>query len=321
MLESVRSMAPEGRQAEIDLAEIKALLTYDSIGWELGRAEVQANTPVERPPAIKALERLLESLDAQPAADSTVKSDILMTIANTQLEYAQRYVLLASKFAENAPAYGAGAWAQLSAAAGHLNAAAKLPRTAATPAEFLPNCYIELLKSTLMRARLATIHEPALRNAQALFDNCAAYGAKAAEALKWNYPRLPSSKTGMTPLFSDSLSVPSPAGWDMEMLARDLALNLLRVCFFAKTETILTETGTAAMYEMAAKSLVDSLKSIREDPRRLGPRDIRRFVGDIEDSEGALSPEEVAWWKEVEEGLHVVEDTSAAAQQVNAMFG
>jgi hypothetical protein len=323
MLELARHLGPLGRQAEIDLAETKVLLAFDAIMWDIYRDEVQPGLNIERngEMAVKAMERILQTLETQPANDATVKADILATIANTELSSAQRYITLAQKFTP-AEQYGAGAWAQLSSAAGHYNTALKLPISASTPKEFRPSAYIELLKNTLLRARLAPICETSARNSQALFDNCSAYGVKASEALGWNYPHLPSSKTGMTPFYSEPLSTPHPAGWDMEMLSRDLALTLLRVCFYAKDEKILTEPGTQAMYEMAAKSIVDSIVSVPAGPRRLMPVDIGRYVGDIEDEEGKITPEEDAWWKEVGQGIRrgLDDNMSKAAQAVQNMF-
>lgn len=303
MLDMASRLGPPGRQAEIDLANIKVLLTLDSIMWDMFRAQAQPGSGVERgcESAAKVLERLLESLGASPPDDTTVKADILATLANTEVAGAQRYVTLAKRSPTPAP-LAQSAWALLSSATQHLAAAADLPVTLNTPKEFRPNCYIELAKVTLDRARLAPYNDTAAHNVQQLFDNCSAYAGKAAAALGWNFPRLPTAST-TTPFFTDDLSPPYPAGWDMEMLSRTLALLLLRICFFAIHGGVLKTEGAEVLYEHAAKSVVDAIISVSSGPRRLMPKDIARFVGDIEDEEGGVCDAEVQWWEQVRQGI------------------
>lgn len=326
MLEMARGFAPAGRQAEIDLAESKVIITIDSIMWDMLREQIQGPdrevlTGTEM--ACKVMERILSSLDDEAPTDETIRTDILTTIANAEIAAAQRCVVLAKK--GNAAENGQTAWTQLSQAATHLNTAVKLPVTARTPREFRPNCYIELLRVTLERARLAPFNETSARNAQALLDNCSAYGVKAAEALDWNVPRLPSSKLGMTPFMNDDLRPPYPSGWDMEMLARDLLLLQLRVCFYAMSGQILKEDGTKEIYEHSAEAIVKAIISVPVGPRRLNPRDLERFVGDIEDAEGTITPEENEWWKQVGQGIRKGTEENAALNaaqsQIEQMMG
>lgn len=301
-IDAARRFAPSTRQAELDLMETKMLLQLDANMWDMVKDQVQPGSGMDATleKAATAIERILTSLDAAPSDDSSVRADILSTLADTEMNAASRLMMLVPRTSESA-ALGTRAWAQLSAAAKHLTQAAGLPITAETPKEYKPNVYLGLMRSTLARARLSPINPTAASNAQKLLDNVAAYTAKAADAVGWKLPKLPRSNDPQpNPFFAEPLVPPFPSGWDMEMLARDIQLLMLRVCYFVQSGIFDAAGVDKHSYEAAAKAIIDGITGVKNGPRRLMPRDLERFVEDIEEDEGKLSPEEDAWWKDVE---------------------
>lgn len=89
-------LLPAGRQAELDLAEIKVLLTMDRIIWDMYKGEAKAGSGIEKSldGAIAAIGTVLTSLDAVPAEDSTVRPEILTTLADTHVTIANRLIFL-----------------------------------------------------------------------------------------------------------------------------------------------------------------------------------------------------------------------------------
>lgn len=300
-IEAARRFAPPTRQAELDLMESKMLLQLDTNMWDMVKDQVQPGSGMDATleKAAMAIERILNSLDASPSDDSSTRADILTTLADTELNAAARLMMLVPRTQDPA-ALGTRAWAQLSAAAKHLTAAAGLPVTAETPKEFKPNVYLGLMRSTLARARLTPINGTASANALKLLDNVAAYATKAADAVGWKLPKLPKANDPQpNPFFAEPLVPPFPAGWDMEMLARDIQLLMLRVCCFVQSGMFDALGVDRHSYEAAAKAIIDGITSVKNGPRRLMPRDLDRFVSDIEEDEGPLSKDEDAWWKDV----------------------
>lgn len=295
---------PPNRQPEIDLAECKVLLAVDGAMYDIVKDQVQPGSGVEGNIAMagKAVETVLKSIDSLPAGaeDPSVRADSLVTLAEAEMSHAARLHYFFHKGTAN-PEMATTAWSQLSAAATHLSAAAKLPVTAHTPREFRPSLYLSLLNATLSRARLAPFNETAASNIHKLLDNCAAYASKAAEAVGWKFALLPRENDPQpNPFFVEPLTVPFPAGWDMEMLARDTQLAMLRVCYFAKSG-VFGDKIDADFYSAAATAVLDGITSVSAGPRRLMPSDVKRYVSDVEDFEGKISEGEVEWWKDVDE--------------------
>jgi tetratricopeptide (TPR) repeat protein len=319
ILDTSRQFVPPTRQAEIDLMETKMLLQLDSNMWDLVKGQVAPgsgpDTSLEK--AAVAIERILTSLDASPSDDSSTRADILTTLADTEMNAAARLMFLFPRAQDAAP-LATRAWAQLSAAARHLTQAAGLPVSASTPKEFKPSVYLGLMRSTLLRARLAPVNATAAANAQKLLDNVAAYATKAADAAGWKLPKLPRANDPQpNPFFSEPLVPPFPQGWDMEMLARDIQLLMLRVVYFVSTGMFAGVDVDS--YEAAGKAVVEGIQSVKNGPRRLMPRDLERFLSDIEEEEGALSEGEAAWWadmkRRIEAGVPPEEHREAAPQE------
>lgn len=297
------SLAPPGREAELDLAEMKLLLTLDSINWELTRKDAKPGSGQEKglEGASRALTSLLANLDASPPDDPSVRADILTTLADTQMEAATRLIIQAKAGPAGPSPQAQAAWAHLTSATANLGKALDLP-SLGTQAEFRPHVLMQLVRTSLNRARLAPINDTAQRNQGQLLDNCAAYAHKAATALGWAYPPLPKREGWTVPVpQAGKLEPPFPAGWDAELLARTLALLQLRVCYFVHSGQVLAGVdGVKEKYgDATAKPLVETLLTVPRGPRRIGPRDIERFVGDVEDEEGPLSEGESQWWAEI----------------------
>lgn len=302
MVETARQYASPERQAEVDLADFKVLLAYDGVMWDLMKEQVKPESGTEKAmdAAIAALTKLLNSLDAQPGQDSTTRADILTTLAETEMAAGERVLFFMKKFPEQAGALAPKAWSYFAAATQHLTAATGLPPTPQTPKEFRPNLYIELAKGSLNRARLAPAYDAAKNNAQQLLNNCSAYCAKAADTLGWNFPKLPTKDTDTA---AAKLDPPHASGWDMELLARTLVFLQLRICYFVRAGKIVQDDAARQKYEAAAKAIVASVTAVPSGPRRIMPKDLQRFVEDIEEAESGLDPEEDEWWREVGQGL------------------
>lgn len=302
MVETARQYASPERQPEVDLADFKVLLAYDGVMWDLMKDKTTPNSGIEKSmdAAISALTKLLNSLDAQPGQDSTTRADILTTLAETEMAAGERTLFFMKKFPDQAAALAPKAWSYFAASTQHLTAATGLPPTQQTPKEFRPNLYIELAKGSLNRARLAPAYDAAKNNAQQLLNNCSAYCAKAADTLGWNLPKLPTKDSETT---ATKLEPPHASGWDMELLARTLVFLELRICYFVRAGKIIPDDAAKAKYEAAAKAIVASVTGVPSGPRRIMPKDLQRFVEDVEEAEGGLEPEEDEWWREVGQGL------------------
>lgn len=301
LLGVAREYGGDGRQAEVDLAECKVLLAVDGLMYDQLKDQITPGTTgLEENVglAVKTLVGVLKSLDTQPADDASVRADILESLADTEMQHALRLQYFFHK-GHTDPQRASTAWSQLSASATHLTEAAKLPVVFSTPKEFKPNLYLSLLRNTLARARLAPYNETAATNAQKLLDNCAAYAAKASDAVGWKFAKLPRENDPQpNPFFVEPLEVPFPAGWDMEMLARDTQLLMLRVCYFANSG-VFGDKIDKDPYSGAATAILDGITSVSAGPRRLMPSDVKRIVSDLEDEEGTLSDGEKEYWTEI----------------------
>jgi hypothetical protein len=294
ILERTAPFAPAGRQAELDLAEIKVLVSIDGIVWDLYRSEAKIGTGVERSlvGASMALGALLGSLDAQPPDEETVRADILTTLADTHTAIAARLISLTPQLPPGPSELAQEAWTALGHTIAHLTTALALPHTPSSPKEFKPNVLLSLSKASLARARLAEINETAQRNAGQLIENAATYATRAAEGLGWktrfDMPSSPSAK----------LELPYPSGWDTELLARNIVLQQIRIAYYgSQTELV---PASKAKYEQAAQALVGVL-SRGQGERKVGGKDVGRWLGEIEDEEGWVGEQETAWWMRVME--------------------
>lgn len=294
-LDQASSIAPPGRQAELDFTEIKVLLTMDSIVWDLYKAEARVGTGIEKSldGATIALSSLLANLEAQPPDEPTVRADVLTTLAETHSTIAYRMMFLAPQLPPGPSPLGQQAWFHLSQATTHLSTALDIPTTGMIPREFKPSVLLSLSKASLARARLSDISDAAKRNAAQLFENAVAYAGRAAEGLGLGFIRLVSTAVGRP-------TMPYQAGWDAELLGRQIALQQLRTCLYAeRTELVPKEKEE---YKNARAGLVQRLKSC-EAARRVGATDVHRLVGDVEDEEGVMGDLEKGWWRELAEEL------------------
>ncbi|RSH92205.1 hypothetical protein EHS25_008620 [Saitozyma podzolica] len=292
-LDQAASLVPPGRQAELDFTEIKVLLTMDSIVWDLYKAEARVGTGIEKSldGATIALSSLLANLEAQPPDEPTVRADVLTTLAETHSTIAYRMMFLAPQLPPGPSPLGQQAWFHLSQAITHLSTALDIPTTAITPREFKPSVLLSLSKASLARARLSDISDAAKRNASQLCENATTYAGRAAEGLGWGFIRLESAAVGRP-------AIPYQAGWDAELLAKQIALQQLRACLYAeRTESVPEEKEK---YTKAREGLAQRLKSC-EAARRVGAPDVQRLVDDVEDEEGQMGDLEKGWWREVAE--------------------
>ncbi|WVF69738.1 hypothetical protein IAT40_004517 [Kwoniella sp. CBS 6097] len=312
ILDRAAPLAPPGRQAELDLAEIKVLLTMDSIVWDLFKLEAKVGMGLERSleGAIAALGAVLASLDITPPEEQTVRPEILTTLADTHMVTARRMMLLNPQLPAGPSPLAQQAWFHLSQATTHLSAALDLPTSAMTPKEFKPSVLLSLSKASLSRARLSPIHETAQRNVVQLLDNATTYAARAGEGLGWRFIRIDGSASVASGGLSLSIGgggmgagadgLPWPAGWETEALGRSIAFQQIRVCLFASKTDLLSEENRAR-YKIGLDKVVGKLKALggSNGERKIGVKDLERFLGEIEDDEGGVLEIEKSWWAEL----------------------
>ncbi|WVQ98119.1 hypothetical protein IAU59_005241 [Kwoniella sp. CBS 9459] len=311
ILDRAAPLAPPGRQAELDLAEIKVLLSMDSIVWDLFKLEAKVGMGLERSleGAIAALAAVLASLDVTPPEEHTVRAEILTILADTHMVTARRMMFLNAQLPAGPSPLAQQAWFHLSQATTHLSTALDLPTGAFTPKEFKPSVLYSLSKASLSRARLAPIHETAQRNVVQLLDNATTYAARAGEGLGWKFIRI--DGTASTASTGLSLSIGGgglgtagdlswPAGWETETLGRNIAFQQLRVCLFA-TKTDLLSEEHRTRYKIGLDKVLGKLKGLggNNAERQIGAKDLERFLGEIEDDEGGVLEIENGWWTEL----------------------
>ena len=286
-LEIASSLAPPGRQIEIFFAEAKCLLCLDRIVWDQRKMEAKVGSGVERSleAAVTALEKLLVGLDGQPADQETVRADILVTLADTHSTIATRMLFLTPQLPPGPSPLAQQAWSNLTQAVTHLSSALNLPSNASTPNLFKPSVLLSLSNVSLARAKLWSTNETARRNAAQSMENASTYSSRAYEMLKWN-----------------AAVLPYPAGWDTESLARTIALQRLRVCFYGSKTDVVPEARER--YAQSAVEMMNQLKDIQDKARRVNEADVKRWIDDIQD-EGGIDDSEREWWKEVVAALKV----------------
>lgn len=288
ILDRAAKLVPAGRQAELDLAEIKVLLAMDEIVWEVFKADARIGTGIEKSleGAVGALGSLLSSLDIQPADGPTLRAEILTTLAETHSTIAFRMLYLSPQLPPGPSPLAQSAWFNLSQAVTHLGKALDLPSHADTPKTFKPNVLLELSRASLARAKLSGVNDTAKRNLSQLLDNASTYVTRAADLLGWGGAR----SVGFVP--------PHPAGWDTEWLAGSVLLQQIRIGHTAKA--LSAELGQK--YEKQATDLEGRLGKLPEG-RRLASGDIERWVTQLEDEEEGVTEEEKEVWRGIASGL------------------
>jgi hypothetical protein len=288
ILDRAGKIVPPGRQAEVDLAEIKVLLAMDEVVWEAYKADAKAGTGVEKSleGAVSALTTLLESLDVQPPEQPTLRAEILTTLAETHSTTAYRLLFLAPQLPPGPSPLAQAAWFNLSQAVTHWGKALDLPSSADTPKTFKPSVLLELSKASLSRAKLKDVNETAKKNAAQLIDNSLTYAIRAAESLAWGS----FVKPGI-----GAPAAPYQGGWDMEWLARTVLLQLIRIGFVAQNDMPVTEQ-TKKQLEVSGRGLIKRLEGLGGD-RRISAGDFQRWVEEIIDEEEGISDAEREFWQ------------------------
>ena len=289
ILDRVSKHTPVGRQAEMDLAEIKVLLAMDEIVWEAFKAEATVGTGIEKSleGAVAALTSLLASLDIHPAEEPTLRAEIMTVLADTHQTIAHRLLFLVPQLPPGPSPLAQSAWFNLSQAVTHLGKALDLPSSADTPKSFKPSVLLALSKASLSRARLGALNDTAKRNGAQLVDNASTYAVRAADALGWgSYVKT----SGFGPA-----SPPHPSGWDTEWLARSVILQYLRIAY------VTTATGAVPeakeKFASVEKTTVEKLRALQSE-RRIQPADVERWVEEIKGEE-SMEVAELDWWKRV----------------------
>ncbi|ADV22148.1 hypothetical protein I305_03909 [Cryptococcus gattii E566] len=310
ILDRAASIAPSGRQAELDLAEVKVLLTMDRIIWDMYKREAKAGSGIENSldGAITAIGAVLTSLDAVPAEDSTVRPEILTTMADTHVTIANRLMFLNTQPPPGPAPLAQSAWAHLTQATTHLTSAVGSPTDANTPREFKPSVFLSLSKVSLARAKLASLNDTAQKNIVQLFDNATTYASRAGETLGWTFLRVgpaPPSVGGTLNIGGVSIGgkdLPYPSGWDSELLGRNIALQQVRVCLYA-TRTELLPAESKGQYKGVLSKILEKLGKMEEGERKITGKDVERWLGEVEDEEVGLGEIEKGWWTEITAGL------------------
>lgn len=290
---------PSERQAEMDLMEIKILLALDTIVWDMFKSDARVGTGVERSleGAIGALTSVLSSMDASPPEDPTIRADAVTTLATCHSTLANRFMLLSPQLPPGANPLAQQAWFHQSQAVTLLGKALDSP-LAGAPKEYKPNVLLDLSKASLARARLGDVNDTAKRNLAQLVENASAYAARAGEALGLPWVRL--NGPASTQLSTAEVELPSPAGWDAELIGREVVLQQIRVCLYA-SEMDLEMTVKGKLNDGMSK-LFQLIKRVPEE-RRIGASDVERWVEDIVDEEGVISDKEKTWWERVVQEL------------------
>lgn len=292
VLDRGAKVCPVDRQAELDLAEIKVLLSVDGIVWDLYRSEAQVGTGVESSleGATIVLSKLLSSLPEQ--GSSTVQAEILTMLADTHTTIADRQVYLLPQLPAGPSHLAQQAWYHHSQTVTQLSKALELPTSAETPREFKPSVLLNLAKASLERARLRRVNDTAKRNAVQLMDNAWTYASRAAEGLAWRPLALSSSTSAIG---SSGAELPPPAGWDTESLGRDIVFTSLRLCFVGANTDILPE-DSRGKYHSGLQALMAKLQSVTLTPdRRIGGKDLQSRVDELRDDVNLEDGEDAFW--------------------------
>ncbi|OCF77006.1 hypothetical protein I204_02715 [Kwoniella mangroviensis CBS 8886] len=307
ILDRAGVFAPPGRQAELDLCEVKVLLGMDSIVWEIYKYQAHPNMGLEKSleGAIAALTAILGSLDITPPEDLTVRPEILTILSDTHMEIANRMLVLNKQLPPGPSPLAQQAWYHLSQATSHLTTALDLPTNALTPKAFKPSVLLSLSKASLRRARLADIHETAKRNVGQLVDNAFTYAGRAGEGLGVKFVKMDESTStaasGMSLSIGGTLGgeeLPWQSGWESELLIRNIILHQLRNGLYASQTDLVPEEQDRQKYGSALQKIMKKLSGLKGE-RMLSVNDVKRFLAEIEDEEGLIEDLEKSWWNEL----------------------
>lgn len=303
ILDQAAAYVPPGRQAEVDLAEIKVLMAVDRIIWELFSSQAHAGAASERSldGAIGALSALLANLDAVPPDEPIVRAEILTTLAETHMTVASRMMFLGDKHdTPQASPQSQQAWYHLGQAVTHLTTALDLPISPSTPKEFKPSVLLSLSSASLLRAKLYPYNDAAKRNLLQLIDNAATYARRAGDALGMPW-------MGIDGDVPSSIVLPHMAGWDAELLGRNIYFQQIRNCIWASTDEGFPE-GEGKRWEKGLRRLLAAAEAISDKARKPGADDVDRYATALseEQSEGLWSgytTEEAQAWHSVAQNL------------------
>jgi hypothetical protein len=293
LLDCTAPHVPPGRQAELDLAEIKILLTMDDIVWDIFKGEARVGTGVETSleGAITALDALLASLDVLQPDEPTLKAEIITTLAETHTIIANRQLFLTPQLPPGPSPLAQGAWYHLTQSTTLLANALGSGAPPGSPKTFGPSIFLNLSKASLRRASLGSVNDAAKRNGKQLLDNAITYGNRAASGLGWNFATIDFAAQG-----DIAVDLPWQSGWDAEALARMVPLQLLRVCWYSQSLDI--DESEKVRYSGAGRALVTRLNRL-DARRKLVAGDVERFIAEIEDAEQGMTVDEKAWWSSV----------------------
>lgn len=299
LLDETVKHCPPDRQIELDLQEIKVLLTVDEVVYDSVK-----DTPAAQVEGSGTERSLLGSVQAfaavgaglevgteagtSAANETEIKADLFTSISEAYIAISQRLLRQSTS-----PEYLSQSWTYLSTAIHNLQAAQALRMPALTRREFEASTCILLSQTELDRARLnrkGAGFEPAKSNWTTLLTNAEAYCSKALESLGGTWKSI----------LTEQVEVPALAGWDQELLARTAILQLLRVCHYA---IIGAEPADQAQHKAKAEIVVENTGKLASASRALTRRDVERFVEDLVDDEGMLDQEEMAFWDGVEKAV------------------
>ena len=288
ILDRAGNIVPVGRQPELDLAEIKVLVTMDEMVWEAYKSEAKFGSGIEKSleGAIAALVSLLASLDVHPPEEPTLRAEILGTLASTHDHITHRLLFLAPQLPPGPSPLAQGAWYNLSQCVTHLGKALDLPINPTFPKTFKPNVLLDLSKASLSRAKLFKVNDTAKNNIDQLIDNSITYATRALDGLGWSQFFKPS--------FGSS-APPFPTGWAGESLFRSVVLQILRIGFVSTDMPIKDEIRGKVMSTVS--NLNTRLTGLTGE-RKIGPVDITRWVEEVQEDEQGMSEVEQGFWRD-----------------------
>ncbi|EIW71251.1 hypothetical protein TREMEDRAFT_27538 [Tremella mesenterica DSM 1558] len=284
-LHRVTPYIPPSKQSQVDLLEIRIILTEDSLIWESFKSQATIGGGFEQSlqGALMALTSLLSSLNITPPEETSLRAEILLLLSDTHVTLSNRLIHLNKQLPPGPSPLGQQAWSQLSESITRLTQALNLPKTSETPRGYKGNILLELSKTSLERVKLKNVNETAKRNVNQLIENARTYGINAISSLNWK---------GV--LEDGILTLAYPTGWDDEVLAREIVIHQIRVLLYASQSDLL-ELDNRGKYSSELEGVLKRLNKL-EEGRKIGQRDLERFWDDLEDD---MTEEEKGWWASV----------------------
>ncbi|RXK35367.1 hypothetical protein M231_07389 [Tremella mesenterica] len=284
-LHRVTPYIPPSKQSQVDLLEIRIILTEDSLIWESFKSQATIGGGFEQSlqGALMALTSLLSSLNITPPEETSLRAEILLLLSDTHVTLSNRLIHLNKQLPPGPSPLGQQAWSQLSESITRLTQALNLPKTSETPRGYKGNILLELSKTSLERVKLKNVNETAKRNVNQLIENARTYGINAMSSLNWK---------GV--LEDGILTLAYPTGWDDEVLAREIVIHQIRVLLYASQSDLL-ELDNRGKYASELEGVLKRSNKL-EEGRKIGQRDLERFWDDLEDD---MTEEEKGWWASV----------------------